>query len=293
MTIPNEAVVDTGLSEEEDPWPGDGKLGARFDVTLPPYSETFWCYIQEVEEATGITGSRELPHSEFLHHQLVKAVPEGLEALDGEVFDCRQQSWYETAQVILSPLAFDRDFPDGVAYVMEEGERYLVDSHWINPTDEEQTESVGIEFDLVPREEVDLEVGSFFLDLAASQVDLPPGISSLSFNCPVPSELNVLQLLPHMHGYGQEFAFGLQREDAEEELVFEVSDWESYYQYQPPIFPYPDGSLVFHAGEQMRTQCTWNNPGSDHIVSPAEMCTTIGIAYPMEESLFCLGIPDE
>ena len=51
--------------------------------------------------------------------------------------------------------------------------------------------------------------------------------------------------------------------------------------------------MVLESVDLFRTTCSYMNTESRNLVSPEEMCTSVGIAYPMEDYLFCSGIPSE
>lgn len=200
------AVTDTRLSSEEDSanglgLPGEGVLRYEFDVTLEPASEVFWCYFGTFEETVAINGLSELPQSQYLHHQLIKTAPEDSPHEDGEVVNCPSLSWYETAPTLLErPGGWQPTLPTGVAYVMDPGQRFVIDSHWINPTVSEQIAHVGVDLYVTDYEDVEYEAGSFFMDLSSDEVDVLPGPSSLSFDCAFEEAVNLLQVAPHMHG---------------------------------------------------------------------------------------------
>jgi hypothetical protein len=282
----------TACSDDED-----DRLVIEFEVSIPPAGEVFWCYFGTFEEEIGINGLWGMTESHFLHHQLMKPVLEDEPYEDGEIADCLTLGeWWGPAPTLLEgvgerdPDDEDREInlPDGVAYVMEAGQRYVVDSHWINTTDEEQTGRVEMELGFVSMDQVEHRAGTFNLDKAG--LSIPPGTWTEQFDCEISDDsVNILQIGPHMHTHGSHYGVDIIRGDGSIDPVFEIEEWKPEYREEPPMWNWGPGELVVHPGDKVRTRCTWENPYDENLEFPEEMCTSFGAGFPMDTDIFCGG----
>lgn len=271
-----------------------------YEVTLPPATEVFWCTFGTFEDSVGVNGLWERTESPFLHHQLFKPVLEDVPYADGETVDCLELGdWWGTAPTLLEgvgvppPDDMDRQisFPPGVAFLMEAGQRYVIDSHWINTTDEVQIGRVQMELGMIPASSVVHEAGTFNFDKA--HLSVPPGTWTETVECDFgDQEVNILQLGPHMHAHGTHYAVDVIRLSGETERILEVESWHPSFREDPPLWNWGAGEMVIRPGEIIQTHCTWDNPSNQDLGFPEEMCTSFGAAYPMETNIFCGGSGD-
>ena len=87
----------------------------------------------------------------------------------------------------------------------------------------------------------------------------------------------------HMHDFGSYYGVDWNKSDGTDELVYSVEEWTvDQVEDYPKITYYEPGDIVVQPGDEFTTHCEWYNPTDEVLPNPAEMCTTVIVAYPME-----------
>ncbi|MEE2827883.1 MAG: hypothetical protein VX498_01730 [Myxococcota bacterium] len=270
-------------------------------MTIAAGAESFWCYFGTFEESFGVRGMRVDADSPWLHHALFKQVPDGQPYQDGELVDCETLGdWWGKAPTMFEEIGeWDQEghdvgeeegefetLPEGMAFKVEAGQRYVLDFHYVNTSDEIHETGAEVALDTMEIEEVRVFAGAFNHDGGAFSV--APGLYSVTFDCFWDHEVYLLQLAPHMHDYGSAYSIDLVDANgtALQNLVT-VEEWDPEYRDDPPVNFYDEGEFKIEAGHGFRTVCTWDNPFDFNLGFPEEMCTTIGLAYPLEDNIYC------
>ncbi|MEE2829592.1 MAG: hypothetical protein VX498_10420 [Myxococcota bacterium] len=268
------------------------------EMTLPPGEEVFWCYFGTFPEDLSVNRMRVQTTSPFLHHTLLKEVPPEIEGYpDGEMVPCEPLGeWWASSPTMFETAGGTADYlfnlPEGVAFQIREGQRYVVDSHYLNLTDEALVGKVVYDLHLVDPEDVEYVAGTFNHDIG--DLNIPTGgLTTLFGDCSWDHQVTILNMGPHMHAHGAQYAVDWLRPDEEAERILFVEDWLPEYREEPPLIDFAPGELVVEAGEVFRTWCTWDNETEDPLTFPEEMCTTFGVAYPLEENWFCDALPPD
>ena len=71
------------------------------------------------------------------------------------------------------------------------------------------------------------------------------------------------------------------------ETIYEVEDWLPDYRFAAPVTHFGREGYAVEAGDVFRTHCTYLNNGETELSYPDEMCTTFGVAFPLEEPIRC------
>ena len=270
-------------------------------LSIPSGTERFWCYYGVYEgETAGVVALSPDLEEDFLHHSLVRSAEYDVRE-SGTLRDCTglNEQWPPT------PVLFDalngalgsegRVLPDGVAFHFGTGLRWVIDSHYINTTDDEICVENAFEFHTIPEEEVEQFASAYALDMGAFELPAEQE-TTLEFDCTFPTDLNLLSLSGHMHGYGMRSEIQLNQGEGFETLYL-VEEWDGSYGSVSPMITFEPDGLPIAAGDVMRTRCTWNNTSTGPLAFPTEMCTTFGAAFPLSSPLFCdagifIGIND-
>jgi len=260
-------------------------------LEIPPGTERFLCYYGTYEGPdSGVVGMNPQLEEDFLHHSLIKnAIFDEQEP--GTLRDCTavEDQWPPT------PVLFDAlngaidesvpSLPEGIAFRLSSGLRWMVDTHYINTTSEPLCIENNFELELVPDAEVENYASAFALDMGAFSLPANQEVT-LEFDCAWPVDLTLLSIAGHMHGYGKEFEI-LFNSGSGFETIYRVEDWEPEYGSQSPMTLFSPDGLPVAAGSVVRTRCTWDNTTDGPLSFPNEMCTTFGAAYPLSEALYC------
>lgn len=269
------------------------------DFEIPPYTETLHCYYGTYEGPTvGATFMQPLQADQYAHHNQLKAVPEDEDWPDGTLIDCeeggdmaRYVPLFEAVGIEVNEETAEEnwlDLPDGVAMKLKNGQKWVLDIHYINPTDKTLLVNNGVNIDFIPEEEVEAWAGSIQFD--AGPPDIPPGETvRTTFDCPAQEDWHVLSMLGHMHARGTYYGVDHVTTDGSVQQVYEVPEWDGgYHPYYPWLENWEPGAFPLRAGERLRTTCEWYNYTDIHLGFPEEMCTTVLVVYPLEAPLICI-----
>lgn len=293
VTPPESGPVDATV---EVPEAEDGRVIWEIPAfEIPPAQEIFMCFYGTWDGPTVGVNSLRVTHPELHHHHsLLKEATEN-DPPDGTLLDCTAASeqWPPRAtlfeQVGASPEPGEWvRLPDGVAFRLEEGQRWQADLHYVNTSTEPVLVNNVFDLGLVPIDEVEHIAGTFNMDVGDLQ--LPPDQeTSLSFACEMPVEINVLSIGAHMHSLGQRFVVQHWRDGDDLGAVLDVTEWEPDFRFVPPGREFAPGELTLLPGDLLQPTCTWFNPFDEVVAFPEEMCTTFGVGYPIENSFHCDG----
>ena len=274
----------------------DPTRGALFEVPymeVPPGAEVVYClYGTYTGPTTGVNSMVPVHPSPYHHHGLLKEAYDE-DPADGTLLDCTdvEQQWppRPTLFVRVGGTA-DRadwlDLPEGVAFKLEQGQRWMADIHYVNTSDHPIAVNYGFLMGFIPLDEVRAVAGTFNMD--AGGFEIPPGESgSMEFACPWEAEVTVLSLGGHMHAHGTEYTVDHMSLGSPPETVYEVADWNGSYRFSPPTSTFDDGALVVGPGDAFNTTCRWFNDTANPLLYPEEMCTTFGVGYPLENNYYC------
>jgi hypothetical protein len=210
---------------------------------------------------------------------------------DGETVDCTKTNQMMTSfepLINAEPIDAGRSeivLPGGMGVKLNEGQRWVVQSHYVNTTTDRIRVRDVMNIGFAPEEEIEIWAAAFAL--TQTNLSLPPAQeSSLSFDCHFDEQYELMYLTGHMHEYGTEFSFEYGEADTLE-TIYEIPVWQAEYRDRPPLNKYAPGEFLFNPGSTLRTNCTWFNDTDEAIAFPDEMCATYGMLYPSLSPVVC------
>lgn len=281
------------LRQEQIPRSEDNYFIEVPTMVVEPGTETVFCLYGTYDGPdSGIVSFFSEEPGGFLHHSLMKRVDDD-EYTDGTLFDCTAEEFQFPPKPILVEWVNGTGgdwigLPEGVGFKLVQGQRWVTDVHYVNTSPDRICVNTSFELGLVPEEDLLGYAGTYNLD--AGSLTIPPNTeSSTAFSCAWPSEVNILSLAGHMHSYGSRYEVNRLWDSEPSENIYQVDPWLPEYRYSAPANGYELGEFVMAAGEELETVCTWDNPTGDTLGYPDEMCTTFGVAFPLENSFHCSG----
>lgn len=281
-------------AEIPDP-PAGGVQFRSVEHEIPPLSERMFCEFFTWDGGdVGLENAHSYQDPMYGHHAiLLETNVSHWDAPDGTVWDCTDEEDLDMTRTdqlyIPKPLRLgetEMALPDGMAVKLEEGQRLLLQSHYVNYADRPLIVEDGVNLAIEPVEDVQTWAAPYVhtrLDL-----DIPPGErTTMEVDCGFDEDVNLLFLLGHMHENGVSFSVDHLDTDGDATRVYDIPNWLDGYRDNPPIDDYAEGEFVVHAGEAFRTTCTWDNTTDETLRFPQEMCVTVGLAYPAEDELYC------
>jgi hypothetical protein len=215
---------------------------------LAPGTEGYWCKRVEAVEDAWIVGIRAVAPPGTHHTTLGKdsGGPNG-------AFQC---GGFSTGTDLLFGSGVGTDttvLPEGVAIKVAAGEQLLLNLHVYNTGIEDLAGTSGIEVLAMRREDVVHEAG-FVLAGLAGGLTVPPGESSQTGTCTIPSDVVLLSIGAHMHTYGvhqRVTAYPLQ--DAPTVLT------DAAYDFNEQSGVWLDPPFSLRAGGEIEVSCTYRN----------------------------------
>ena len=166
--------------------------------------------------------------------------------------------------------------PEGVVFRVQKGSYLVVQTHYLNTSDETLSARSVLDVKLEPVDRTRL-VASIMssTDLA---IGLKPGVeTTMDVHCEVQSDLQFLQISNHMHEYGISTFTEVIEASGERRELKNDSAWSYDWALNPNFDHFPvQAPLFVPAGSTLHTQCTWMNTTPKEITFPTEMCVFFG-----------------
>jgi hypothetical protein len=205
------------------------------------------------------------------HHMFVFHDP-SFNMNTNSVADCSGIEFHDLLHMSQTPNQV-MSYPPGVGHSLAatDGLRILV--HLLNPSAEALTAHVTVNFQAVAPNQVQYVAVGLFLN--NSILTVPTGVSTQSRTFPVPSDIEVLIAVSHMHRRGTAFA----ATTSTGATIYQGMSWDEPVpiQYKPP--------MAISAGTVITWACTYNNMTGMTLTfgesaNTSEMCILAGMAYP-------------
>lgn len=176
--------------------------------------------------------------------------------------------------------------PDGMAFELQSGQRFVMQSHYLNTTQERFTVRDLAVLTLMPEE--DVQTWAAPLVFNDSNFSIPAGSpGTSSFDCTTEEDWNFLYVLGHMHEWGTAFSVQSVAGDGTTTPFYSIPEWDPVYRDAPLVDYYPDAAMPIPAGSTFRTTCDWFNDTDTAMTFPYEMCVTVNIVYPQKATVVC------
>lgn len=251
------------------------------------------CFVPDVEFPADVyVTAADAYQGDIGHHVQIygSAVPR----TPGEVFDCSDLSVMSSLLPLVTPnhplkVADNKKvLPAGFYVRIPAGSRIVMQSHYVNYTDAPINTADVVNFE-VTEDVTDMTEASFFV-LSHNTFSVPPGQATVTYECDVEDDTQLLYSMGHMHEHGT--AISVTRTpagSAESETIYEVDAWTSAMRDDAPTNAYStDAPLVLNAGDHLTLTCGYNNATGEEIPWPKEMCVLFTAYWPARDQGFVL-----
>lgn len=279
--------------------PAGGLQWVTPEYVIEPYAEVEYCWFGTYTGPTVGLHAQWTFQSQYGHHVVLNATNAEVDDYpDDTVLDCTDPD--ALPMTSLDPLlvggtgSIDAEdgpegellLPDGMAVELEEGQRIILQSHYVNVTDAPLLVQDALNLALVDPATVETWTAPFVhveTDLAIAQ-----GHDTLTFDCTWPDDYDLLFLAGHMHEWGSAFeATHTPADGSPETTLYAIEEWDPLFRDTAPVNEYVAGEMSVRAGDVFTTHCEWDND-TDHVLGfPEEMCVTFGMAYPLKVPIVC------
>jgi len=287
-------VIDLRPSSFPAP-PAGGLQFLSGEMEIPPYSEAQFCLMGTYEGPdVGVT-SMATYQPDFGHHVVVLGTSYTTsEVPDGELFDCtavESLDMLRTEPLFVPGGEDDGEggsvvtLPEGMGVLMESGQRYILQSHYINTGPDTLLVQDAVNYGLLQED----EVTTWAATVAHSRVgmSLPPGQeTTVAIDCEWEEPLSLFQLGSHMHEWGTSFSVDWAHAGGTER-VYDIPDWDPEYRDDPIILDLAGDPIEVQPGDVFTTTCAWYNDTDEALEFPQEMCASFGMVFPKRDPITC------
>jgi hypothetical protein len=289
-----DADPDAGPPVLLEPPPDGTGLQLDMQATLTPGEEIEYCKYVVVPEDGALDVARfEHAYTAGSHHLLLYQT--GLDAEDApaDIFPCAGTSFTDlgisgiayAAQVATGELAY----PEGVALKIGAGDVLLLQTHYLNASEQELDVDVRLNLWLSDVPVTDEAGTLFFYDWA---IVVPAGEPATArMRCQIPGDVELLFGMSHMHRRGVDYRATLEGGELAEPIeLFATTEWEGIEpaRYQP--------AQDVTAGQVIDFQCGYEGEDERTIIEgPSadanEMCMFIASYWPRQDQAteLCAG----
>lgn len=260
-----------------------GQVDASFSagpfVVQPGEDKTICSYVRADNEEAADISAFVTSQARGGHHIIVYAVDH---PIDSEPHVCTQggQPGWDTLLVSQQEREEIR-FPAGVGYRIGRRQQFVIETHFINASPDPVYVSgqFGIVYAApgsVMQRAATYYFGTMNIDVA------PHGRASSAGSCAPPVPMNVRTMFGHQHEHGTALDVEIVPGDGSAPRnLYNSTDWAN-----APVATF-DGGLLVGPADRLRVTCEWQNPSSDRLRFPTEMCFAIGYYWPAEMSFTC------
>lgn len=231
------------------------------------------------------------------HFVLMGTTTPTIDAPDGTVVDCTTTEGSGVDMTSLEPLGLPNvaevdgaeigvkmPLPEGMAVELESGQRYVLQSHYLNTSADPIRVQDKVVITTLPTE--DVETWAAPLIFNRDDFSVPPGgTATTSFECTAEADWNVLYMIGHMHEWGTSFSV----EEIDAGPVYDVPSWDPVFRDSPMVQDYTASPMQMEEGSTWRTTCAWSNDTDEALVFPHEMCVAVTFVYPQKTTVICDG----
>jgi hypothetical protein len=242
-------------------------------ITVPPGQDVMWSEwiappLDDDRDVISISGAQ----SKGGHHALL------VTTTDLQPVGTSRQ-WLEADQLTMRTLGAIGaeggnvfELPPGVVTRAKKGGELMIQSHFINTSDQPISGYSVIDVALGPVDP-NAQVASL-LNNTTLQVSLPPSArSTVTASCFLPSDYHALMYANHMHQHGVSVSTELVNPDGSTLMLKDDPSWNYSWAFDPNFTRFPlQSPQLFPAGSTIKTTCTYANDTSATIKFPDEMC---------------------
>lgn len=167
--------------------------------------------------------------------------------------------------------------PEGVAFRLPRGHSLMLNNHFLNVDQDAIDGEAVLDIKFAPTDPA-RQVITLFSNVQLG-FEIPAGGSSqATAECQFTRDLDFMFFSNHMHDYGKRARSEVIRAGSSApELVHEDPEWSYEMQFDAEQTTWPlEGLLRIRSGDVLRTHCYWENPTTDSVKFPREMCVGVG-----------------
>jgi len=178
--------------------------------------------------------------------------------------------------------------PEGLYFRVPPGQALMINSHWLNATDDTVDGQAAIDVKFVAAS--DTRVTADLFGSTGDAFTIPAhGTQTYDNSCVLKEDLNFAMLTDHMHTNGTSIYTEVRHvADGTTEMLVADNPWSPEEQFNPAFKVYSMAAPVaLHMGDTLHTHCEWNNTTGSDLMFPDEMCVSSGFYFPGHGQIIC------
>ena len=177
--------------------------------------------------------------------------------------------------------------PDGLYFRLPAGQALMVNTHWLNATDNTVDGQAVLDAKFAPaddsRQTADIFANNGDTFSIGSGSDVQYDVS-----CTLQQDMNFAMVTNHMHANGFAAHSELIHPDGSSTELRTDTSWATDEGFNPIYTRFSLAQpMVAHAGDTYHTHCEWKNTTAKTLLFPDEMCDGIGFYFPARGQLAC------
>ncbi len=182
-----------------------------------------------------------------------------------------------------SPPAY---LPEGIVHRVKAGSQLMIQTHWINSTDNPISGQGAFNIELVDASP-DHTVADLFTAVT-TDIALAPGPGSAHAECVMAEDMQFFLVGGHEHWRGTHIRITHTPAAGTPTVIYE-HDWRSEYESNPPRNLFTEQEpFVMRAGDTVSVDCDYMNETASTVRFPQEMCIMWGYYFPADREINCI-----
>ncbi len=178
------------------------------------------------------------------------------------------------------------EIPDGLAFRIEAGAQFFVQTHWVNASDQPLDGQAAFNLKAQPVGGA-VQPASLF-SWVDTEILVPAGQAGREgVTCAFERDIQFVTIGGHAHEHGTAVRLYHQPSGAAEVKLYD-EDWSPAKTFAMPILKFPASApFVVRRGDTLRADCEYMNPTAESLQFPGEMCGGFGFYFPGSAQLNC------
>ncbi len=273
------------------PGPGDIQLISPIARGIAPGADitlcTYFPLSASLPESLDVTKATGYQSAAGAHHAILY---QARQQRPVDTHECTEDDMVNSIPVAINAggeggdAAFE--IPDGLAFRIEAGAQFFVQTHWVNAT--EHAIDGQAAFNLHAQPVSDRVQPASLFSYVDTTVNVPAGQAGRAgTTCTFERDIQFVTMGGHAHEHGTAVRLYHQPAGAAERMLYD-EDWTPAKTFAMPVLKYTKAApFVVHAGEALRADCEYMNPTGADLQFPTEMCGGFGFYFPGSAQLNC------
>lgn len=278
------AATDDGITDVRVAVPAADPAFIDFvssELVVEPGQEKMWCDHFEYTGEDIAFSDQDALQGKFGHHAILLSAKEPKAPGTGE--DCSEAADMTKYEAFSIP----KELPPGYGVYLPKGKRFVLQMHYVNAGRKPIRVRDVVRLKKRPIAEVTKWTSVMATNSIAALAIPPKGKKTVTFDCTIPVDGELMLVGGHMHEAGVSFRTLHGKDAASLATIYEVPEWKAEYRDAPPVTLFTGEPLPVAKGDVLRTSCTWNNPNDKELKFPEEMCSTFGYIAGTKTPIEC------